>query len=287
MEWERVTIASKSIIDKYCKGRYNSSDLNFTNFIVWSISERIEYREDNEILYVRGDLDGKEYYFPPLPKEKNENTVEKLSLAFKNILENNGRILFIPEEIKNILEDKFTFSENRDFFDYIYLSESLESLKGRKYAKKKNKISQFKKLYEYEVESINKENLKDVKEFQKKWFEMRKEDPMIRKENKGVELLLENFELLGLLGIVIRVENKIIGYSLGEILNENMILVHTEKALPEYRGSYQMVNKLFVCYKGKDKKYINREDDSGIEGLREAKMSYFPEILYKKYELGN
>ncbi|MGL6114525.1 MAG: DUF2156 domain-containing protein [Cetobacterium sp.] len=284
MEWKNLSMDSKEVIDKYCKGKFQSSDLNFTNFLVWSLSEEIKYREDEDILYVKGFLQGKEYYFPPFHVD-GLKALRKINLAFKKILDQGGQIFFIPEEYKILLEDRFNFVENRDYFDYIYLREDLETLAGRKYSKKKNKIAQFVKSYDYEYEKISQENIEEVKKFQEKWFENRKEDPMIVKENMGINLLLNNFDHLGIKGGLIRVGEEIVAYSLGEILNENTLLVHTEKALSDYKGSYQIINRLFVMNEGKKCFYINREDDSGIEGLREAKLTYFPNYLLKKYEI--
>jgi len=97
--------------------------------------------------------------------------------------------------------------------------------------------------------------------------------------------ILHNFDKLDLIGAMIKIDGKVIAYSLGEVLNDEYAVIHIEKGLNNYIGSYQMINYLFAQNEFSKCKYINREDDFGDEGLREAKESYHPAFLLKKYEI--
>lgn len=97
--------------------------------------------------------------------------------------------------------------------------------------------------------------------------------------------ILHNFDKLDLIGAMIKIDEKVIAYSLGEVLNDEYAVIHIEKGLNNYIGSYQMINYLFAQNEFSKCKYINREDDFGDEGLREAKESYHPVFLLKKYEI--
>ncbi|MBC2856730.1 MAG: phosphatidylglycerol lysyltransferase domain-containing protein [Cetobacterium sp.] len=286
MNWKTLEIKDKKIIDEYTKGKFTISDLNFTNFLIWSSSEKIEFLEKDSILLIRGEFEGLKYYFVPMSK-KGIDDKEKIEEAMIELYNRKEKIVFIPEEYKEALENKFVFQELRDTFDYIYNMESLSLLKGRNYSEKRNKINGFKKLYNYSYEKLSDNNIEEIEEFQKEWIikNEKHKDRIIVAESIGITLLLKNYKQLGIVGGVIRIDGKIIAYALGERLNDEMAVIHIEKALIEYKGSYQMINYYFSKEEFKDMKYINREDDFGNEGLRIAKLSYLPAKLLKKYEI--
>ncbi|MGL5985189.1 MAG: DUF2156 domain-containing protein [Cetobacterium sp.] len=282
MNWKKLTLESKSSIDEFLKNSFETSDLNFTNFYLWSFSENIEYSINDNILNIRGYYGGVEYYFAPICKEFNE---EDIVLNIKKIKDLNGKFVFIPEQYNDFLKDNFILEEERDSFDYIYLQEDLAFLKGRKFSSKKNKINKFFKTYAFEYEKISNNNIEEVRNFQRKWSENRKHDEIILSETMGIEELLNNYEKLNLRGGILKVDDKVIAYAIGEKITQNMAVIHIEKADSEYSGSYQMINMLLAKEEFGDMEFINREDDFGSLGLREAKLSYQPIKLIKKYSI--
>lgn len=282
MDWKKLTIDSREELRKFLKNKFETSDMNFTNLFLWSFSENIQYTVENEILYIKGFYEGNEYYFSPVSKDDNK---DKMIDAVKKIKEKNGKILFIPEIYKEFLKEDFIVTEERDSFDYIYLQEDLAELKGRKFSSKKNKINKFKKTYNFTYEKISRENIEDIRIFQRKWTENRKEDTIIVSETMGIEELLNNYEILELRGGVIKVDGKIVAYAIGEKLTENMGVIHIEKGIFDYQGSYQMINMYVAKEEFSDVKLMNREDDFGSLGLREAKLSYQPIEFIKKYSI--
>lgn len=282
MDWKKLTIDSREELQKFLKNKFETSDMNFTNLFLWSFSENIQYTVENETLYIKGFYEGNEYYFSPVSKDDNK---DKMIDAIKKIKEKNGKILFIPEIYKEFLKEDFIVTEERDSFDYIYLQEDLAELKGRKFSSKKNKINKFKKTYNFTYEKISRENIEDIRIFQRKWTENRKEDTIIVSETMGIEELLNNYEILELRGGVIKVDGKIVAYAIGEKLTENMGVIHIEKGIFDYQGSYQMINMYVAKEEFSDVKLMNREDDFGSLGLREAKLSYQPIEFIKKYSI--
>ena len=282
MNWKRLLIESRAEINEFLENRFETSDLNFTNFYLWSFSENIEYATQDDVLYIRGYYEGKEYYFAPISRERNQ---KKIIDAVKWIKNKNGKLVFIPEEYAQFLEGDFELKEERDSFDYIYLREDLAFLKGRKFSSKKNKVNKFIKTYEYTYEKISDINIEEVRAFQQKWSENRKEDEIILSETLGIEGVLNNYEKLKLRGGVLKVDNRIVAYAIGEKLTENMGVVHIEKGDFEYMGSYQMINMLLAREEFPDVEFLNREDDFGSLGLREAKLSYQPIKFLKKYSI--
>ena len=118
------------------------------------------------------------------------------------------------------------------------------------------------------------------------WMEDNAEDkdPSLVYDNIATKLMLNNFEYLGLRGGVICVEGKMVAFSLGAPLTEDTFDVHVEKAITNnFHGAYTIMNQQFVLNETPEFKYINREEDMGIESLRKAKLSYQPDILLEKF----
>lgn len=282
MNWKKLTIESRNELQNFLKEKFETSDMNFTNLFLWSFSENIQYAIEGDIVYIKGVYEGDEYYFSPVSKNGSKDEVIS---AVKRIKEYGGKIVFIPESYEDFLKEKFILVEERDSFDYIYLQEDLAELKGRKFSSKKNKINKFKKMYNFTYEKISKENIEDIRAFQRRWTENRKEDTIIISETLGIEELLNNYERLELRGGVIKVDEKIVAYAIGEKLTENMGVIHIEKGILDYQGSYQMINMYVAKEEFSDVEFINREDDFGSVGLREAKLSYQPIKFLKKYSI--
>ena len=91
-------------------------------------------------------------------------------------------------------------------------------------------------------------------------------------------------DTLGIRGGGIRIDGRLLAFTLGQKIDDNMAVVHIEKADNEIMGLYTVINNQFVKNDLKDVRYINREEDMGREGLRKAKLSYYPAYLIDKFE---
>lgn len=191
------------------------------------------------------------------------------------------------EELEKILPDSFEFVVRRDSQDYIYTSESLMTLSGKKLHSKRNFINRFKSENEgnWEYEDITKENIHEVFEYHLSWCALNKdnEDDDFFNETCAISLALKNMEKLELKGGLLRLNGKVIAFTLGSRANEEMFIVHIEKADYTVSGSYQMINNQFALHNFEGIKYIDREEDLGLEGLRKAKLSYNPIMLSDNY----
>lgn len=285
MEWKLLDCKDRELIDSYTRDRFSTCDYNFTNQLLWSKGEDTTFKIEEDVLLIKGNYQGKEYYYMPIPKDKSLESLSSWKRIINKILEDGKEIYLVPEEYKELLEDEFNLVETRDSFDYIYSSTDLGTLKGRKFTKKKNKVNSFTKKNDYTYEVIDNSNIDEVIAFQKRWYANNESIEVLDNENQGIMLLLENYIELGLKGAIIRIEGEIIAYTIGERLNDESAVIHIEKAIGRYIGSYQAINYLFAQKELKSFKYINREDDFGNEGLREAKLSYNPVILLKKYQI--
>ena len=182
--------------------------------------------------------------------------------------------------------DKFSIFLERDAFDYIYFSDDLINLKGKKYQSKRNHISYFMKNNNWSYETISRSNIAECIEMSRQWLSESNNDMKdeLEAEFAIIRKAFDHYERLGYVGGLLRKDGKVIAYTMGEKISDDVFCVHFEKAFSDIRGAYQMINQQFVKNELSGYKYINREDDTGAENLRKAKLSYYPALLPDKYE---
>ena len=187
----------------------------------------------------------------------------------------------------DIFCEEFSQIESRDDFEYLYLTEKLKNLSGKKFHSKRNHISAFSKAYNWSYETLTPEILPEVFKMADKWTEQMKkiteDSQSIEVENAALKEYLPLMKELKLRGGCIKVNGEIVAFTFGSPINDKVFDIHVEKALPEFRTAYSLINREFIANELSDFKYVNREDDMGLEGLRKAKLSYHPDILLKKY----
>ena len=185
---------------------------------------------------------------------------------------------------------RFRFHNDRDYFDYVYDIHDLADLKGRKYQKKRNHLNRFRQENpRFELTVITEENLAVVEALTQKWYAMRLEaDPHgdFYMEQAALKKALKYRKELGLEGLILSTDSGPVAMTLGSFLTEDTFDVHFEKALDIADGAYPAINHGFANYlreKYPQLRYLNREDDMGLPGLRKAKESYCPHHLVEKY----
>jgi len=281
MDFHKVTPADRSWIMAALRGsgRKNCEE-SFVNLFTWGNTFGMEVAELWGTLICRLE----DSFSLPIGQNREQAMDTALSLY------GEGKFTLFGLEAQD-----FSFLEkyckhiracyDRRWSDYIYLSEKLQNLTGKKLAAKRNHINAFEREHsDWFTSPITGENMEAVRAFHRKWCACREIDDNLEEELDATALMLDNFEVLGLEGLVLFAEGEIVAYSLGEPITEETYCVHVEKALSEVRGAYPLINREFVRTYCKDYKYINREDDSGEMGLRRAKMSYEPVLIVHKYQ---
>ncbi|MDR2477195.1 MAG: DUF2156 domain-containing protein [Treponema sp.] len=171
-------------------------------------------------------------------------------------------------------------NEDRDNFDYLYFRSDLAELTGKKYHKKKNLVNQFVNAYTHQGQPLTAELIPRAMEILEQW----KQDKGGEGDYQAAREALELFELLKLKGAIYFADGKPAAYCLGEsIAKGKMFAIHFEKAVDAYKGIYQFMNQAFAASLPRFFTYINREQDLGDEGLRQAKMTYRPAGFVQKY----
>lgn len=207
----------------------------------------------------------------------------------KCCLESGAEITRVPESLAKIWQaarpESIELQEERGSWDYVYLVEELAELKGNRFHRKRNHYNQFLKLYDWEYKSMTRDDISAVLSMQEEWVQWREDSssPSLIAENKAVERVLGNWDKLpNLLGGIIYVDGKLVAYTVGEPLGQDMAVIHFEKACTEFRGLYQAINSMFLQNDCSVFKYVNREQDLDDPGLRKAKESYNPVDYIRK-----
>ena len=187
-------------------------------------------------------------------------------------------------ELKSYYPNDFLFEYDRNSSDYLYESEKLINLSGKKLHSKKNHVNSFKRKNDFIYRRMTYNDIDKCKELFMVWYNTKDTtDTFIIRSKDATFKLLEEYQNFGLIGGVIEVDGKIVACSIGERIREDTALIHIEFADINYQGSYAIMNQQFIENEWKDVKYINREEDMGEEGLRKAKESYQPLRLLKLY----
>jgi uncharacterized protein len=177
---------------------------------------------------------------------------------------------------KQALHSPVALMEDRDNFEYLYLRTDLAELPGKNFQKKRNLVNAFIKTYSLEnteKKLLDSETIKDALFVLDEWEKSKEEHSDYASAKEALNLHSE----LGFVGFVFYVGGKSVGYSQGEMLaNEKSFAVHFEKAIESYKGIYQYINQEFAKSIPKSIICINREQDLGHEGLRQAKITYRP-----------
>ena len=192
------------------------------------------------------------------------------------------------DEIEAVLPERYDFTDHADGADYIYDADKLMTLSGKKLQSKRNFVNRFKKNYDgrWTYEELTDENKEEAFAFHLHWCASGDNCPngmMYSGETCAVSLALNNRRALGMKGGVLRLDGKVIAFTVGCPVSSDTYVVQLEKAEAEIAGAYPMINQQFAQHNFAGYAYVNREDDLGMEGLRKAKLSYHPVMMGKKY----
>ena len=194
----------------------------------------------------------------------------------------------VPEEALEGLHarygERMDASTDRDEWDYLYDADSLKSFPGKKLSGPRNHLNKFHRLYpDCRFVALDESNRDRVRDFCRAFAEQRQHDVnLAQPEGRASVMLVDLIDWIGPAAFL-EVGGQIVAVSLGEVVGDTLF-IHVEKALSEYPGVYQaMVSAFAMAYAVGEVRYINREEDDGVEGLRQSKMSYRPLALLKKY----
>lgn len=308
IEFKKIEISDKEWVDQLLQySDYGATEFNFSVLFIWKEVFCTRIGRFKDFLIVRfcpqGSSDTRSArYFFPAGKGDHKEVIEAM-IDDAHSLDAKFQLISVLDEQKHILEtlfpDRFIFTPNRNSFDYIYLAENLITLKGKKYQSKRNFVSRFKSNNNWSYEELTPATTAECLEMNKEWCKLYGclQYTSMQQESCSVRSALQNFEALQLKGGILRVDGKIVAFSIGEKLNSNTFLVHIEKAFAYITGAYPAISQMFLQHQMNTPysadlelneehigfKYVNREDDAGDESLRNAKLQYHPVHMIEKY----
>lgn len=297
---------SKWIRELFSAPDYNSEDYNFTFQFLWKNTFRSKVARIGDLVLIQYNMDGRKSYLTPVGRADEHQVADIINsmLNESSLLGDDGTLVFygvLPSQMdffeKNFA-GRYTSEQIRMGADYIYDAQALKALSGKKYQAKRNFANGFRRLYRWRFEPICESNMEECLQMNDEWCRRNGCGQDFWKNNEfcAVRVALNNYKALDLDGGLLRVDGNVVAFTIGERTSSDTLLVHIEKALTEYRGAYQAMSQEFLGYMDGVLRQrenipegtpaftlVNREDDSGDENLRKAKMEYHPIEIKEKY----
>ena len=291
VQFHRVTIGDKPFVDRFVLAEDSrSADFNFGNIYLWDTAYRQFLTSVEGRLLTKLKYEDLPFFAFPIGTGDVRPAVE----AMEEYAARRGyrmRLRGVTDEHLELLEGawpgRFTFEEDRDCFDYIYLAEKLATFAGKKLHGKRNFCNRFEKEHSWEFRRLTRELFPTCMEMLGFWQREFETPPDgLEEEHGAIIRALMRWDTLGLEGGVLFADDMCVGFTVGEKISSDTFDVHFEKAYASIPGAYPMVCREFARQIMSDHPeivYLNREDDMGHENLRSAKLEYHPEFLLRKY----
>lgn len=293
LDFREPQLSDKPAVDEIF---YNQTlrvcEYTFGNIFIWRHLYKTVIAFEDGFLFVRAlDGDGKVFYLFPAGVGDIKGALERIR---EDAAADGRKPVFyaVTDEMRQALERFYPghvrVTELRDAYDYIYNTQDLVTLPGKKYHGKRNHVARFEKLGEWTYEPVTAENLAECSAMNDEWCRLNGcgRDPGKKVEYCAVQKAFQNYGGLGFTGGMLRLDGRVVAFSMGERLSVDTFNTHIEKAFFDVEGAYAMINREFAVHACKGYAYINREEDMGVEGLRKAKLSYGPAILLRKDRAG-
>jgi hypothetical protein len=278
-----LTLADRSLVSKYLRiYPPEISEHTFTNLFIWQPSRPILFVEiDNSLIFlVKAALAKGKYilFGPPAGKI----AIPDVFNAFGG--EIIGAVRIPDTAAENLPAPDFVINSDRDNADYVYRVADLAELAGRRYAKKRNHIKQCLSSHTCEYVPITRKLIAACEAMQENWCQSRDcgRNPGLCNEANAIAETFAHFNEMELLGGAVKVDGTIQAFAIAEELSPGTAVWHFEKAMADIPGLGQLINQWFSKYGLSDFNYVNREQDLGIPGIRQAKESYYPHHMVTK-----
>ena len=290
IEFRNITLDDRELVHGFMldSGRRNC-ELSFANLCSWGQLYGTQLAVSRGFLLLRMNVAGEMLYVMPVGEGDVKEVLQELiataasgGARFRMV----GVCAGMLAKIEEAFPSRFSFSEDRDFFDYIYLRTDLATLSGKKYQPKRNHVNRFKRQFPgYEYQELTPALVPECLLMEEEWCRSNgcDEMPGLADERRALTFALRHMDALGLKGGVLRVDGRIVAFTYGAPVNRDTWDVCVEKADTSVDGAYAMINYEYANRIDGSYMYVNREEDLGLEGLRKAKLSYQPAFLLEKY----
>ncbi len=294
-QFKKLELSDREIVQKHLTNFLPYSDYNFVSLWSYDTKQQIQisYLHENLIVRFQDYLKGQPFY--------SFLGTSEISSMCKLLIERSARenlpplVKLIPEiTVESLMKTRheLNIAEDMDNFDYILSIKELIEMKGNKFGPKRNFLNRFNRLHAASVETriidltdhaIQKKIIDLFIDWEKMKNKSRNETTI---ELQAINRLFQGTELFKLASIGLFYRERLIGFSINEIVHNQYGIIHFEKADISYTGIFTYLKQQTAKYLSQQGCiYINYEQDLGIDGLRKAKLSYRPSHYFKKYTI--
>lgn len=299
--FREIQLSDKEQIDSFLsRAAAPICDYTFVNIYAWQPIYQTAWAEVEGALVVRFMIDG-EYGYMIVGAEDFSRVLSAL-YEYTQQMDSRLRLVGMSSEDAERFTawaeanggvERFAVCDNPDYRDYIYSVEDLSTLTGRKYQPKRNHINKFESKYEYEFRELTSQYFQECLCLECRW-QLRKavmDNPEVAKEHEckdtaektAIRRTFDAYEELGLYGGVLLVDGHVVAFTYGSAMSDETFCTHIEKADSTLDGIFPMINRSFArALQEKGFRWVNREEDMGLAGLRRSKHSFYPVRLQEK-----
>ena len=290
IQFEKISIDQKNWLNEYLhRMDKRCCEYSYVNLYLWG---RKRVAELNGFLLLQAQFDRKSVYLYPVGEGDikgvldaiiHDASVRGIPCCLSALTEADCR------QVEALYPGAFQIYCDRDSYDYIYAIDDLADLRGRKFQKKRNHLNRFEQEHpDAQILPLDAQTMEAAHLLAQKWYEERTAidpDGDYHLEKIALERAFSHYGELGMEGVVLVEQGNVMAFAMGSRLTGDTYDIHFEKALGASDGTYAAINRGFARYlreKYPEVKWLNREDDMGIEGLRKAKLSYNPDHMVEK-----
>ncbi len=287
INFQPITAKERELYKQYFwDGKERGAEMSLVNLFLWG-DQRYAILDGQFVVF--SNFYGKYSYSYPVGAGDKKAVIDRL------MEDANQRgipfvLMGLYEEEKAMLEqlypDDFEYASPESFYDYVYSIDDLADLAGKKYHRKRNHFRRFTSAYNYQARPIEKADIPRLKTFVQEWYESREDEVVdFAMEMIAVGRVFDEYNSLGMYGLLLEIDEEVVAFTMANRFSPDTMDVNFEKA-KRLDGAYAVINCEFANYIRKEIpeiRYMNREEDMGLEGLRKAKENYFPHHRVVKY----
>jgi hypothetical protein len=264
-----------------------ASDYSFLNLWAWAQDYGLHWAWQENLVWIKQTRPDRLFWAPVGPWDLID-----WQRLFGGHTASRADFIRVPQKLveswRAAVGDAAAVVEERGHWDYLYTVADLIQLKGKRYHKKKNLLNQFIKKYDYTYLDFGPELIEQALGMQEDWCTWRdcESSEVLSAENKAIARILGDWRHFnGIQGGAITVDGAMVAYTVAEKLTPDSIVIHFEKGDTRFKGIYQAINQMFLANSAAHFARVNREQDLNDEGLRKAKLSYYPVDFISKYRV--
>ena len=290
-ELKPITIDDQSFLhDALWRFQPDISELTFTNLFMWRNYYQFKWTVLGDIIFLFAGDHSDVFAMQPIGQRPFKNSIfTVLNWLHKEHNQTNPHFDRVDKETAGEFKEEpsIKVEPQINHYDYLYNTNNLITLAGRHFHSKRNHLTRFSNEYTCNYQELTPGLIPQCMRLTDQWCERYhcRKNASLCAEWNAIREVLTHFDTLNCKGVVISINNTVVAFTLGEMLNRSTAVIHIEKANTDIHGIYTAINQHFCEHTWSECEFINREQDLGEQGLREAKLSYHPKTMVEKFRI--